>query len=402
MANPTSNFGWQMPTPVDLVTDLPADFEVFGQAVDSSLADLKGGTTGQILAKNSNTDMDFVWSSPNPGDITAVTAGTGITGGGTSGDVTVSFDQANFGGGQFAAGKNKMINGDFGIWQRGTSFSNPANGAYTADRYIILYNGTGSTRTYSQQTFTPGAAPVAGYEDQYFWRLNQSVAGSGGTFNVMAQYIEDVRTFAGQPVTFSFWAKADEARTLNANIIQNFGSGGSAEVVTAVTLTSSGVLTTSWQRYTGTITVPSVTGKTIGTSSFLKVEVGFPLNTAMTIDLWGMQLEYGSVATPFQTATGTIQGELAACQRYFQALSAFGCAGYASGAAESVMNTLPFVTAMRAQATITITSNGTTSRLTSAQIQNSSTTSAVLQIVASGAGFAGIYGGTTATASAEL
>ena len=61
MANPTSNFNWQMPTPTDLVTDLPADFEVFGQAVDSSLADLKGGTSGQVLAKNSNTDMDFVW-----------------------------------------------------------------------------------------------------------------------------------------------------------------------------------------------------------------------------------------------------------------------------------------------------------------------------------------------------
>jgi hypothetical protein len=61
MANPTSNFNWQMPTPTDLVTDLPADFEVFGQAVDTSLADLKGGTTDQVLAKNSNTDMDFKW-----------------------------------------------------------------------------------------------------------------------------------------------------------------------------------------------------------------------------------------------------------------------------------------------------------------------------------------------------
>ena len=61
MANPTSNFNWQMPTASDLVTDLPADFEVFGQAVDTSLADLKGGTTDQVLAKNSNTDMDFKW-----------------------------------------------------------------------------------------------------------------------------------------------------------------------------------------------------------------------------------------------------------------------------------------------------------------------------------------------------
>ena len=61
MSNPTTPFSWQMPTATDLVTDLPADFEVFGQAVATSMADLLGGTTGQVLAKNSNTDMDFVW-----------------------------------------------------------------------------------------------------------------------------------------------------------------------------------------------------------------------------------------------------------------------------------------------------------------------------------------------------
>lgn len=88
MANPTSNFGWQMPTSTDLVTDLPADFETFGQAVDTSLADLKGGTTGQVLTKNSNTDMDFVWSS-EAGDISSITASSPLTGGGTSGAVTV-------------------------------------------------------------------------------------------------------------------------------------------------------------------------------------------------------------------------------------------------------------------------------------------------------------------------
>jgi hypothetical protein len=78
MSNPTSNFNWQMPTSTDLVTDLPADFEVFGQAVDTALADLKGGSTGQVLAKNSGTDMDFTWIEQDDSTL-AFNAQTGTT-----------------------------------------------------------------------------------------------------------------------------------------------------------------------------------------------------------------------------------------------------------------------------------------------------------------------------------
>jgi hypothetical protein len=95
MTNPTTNFGWQMPTPTDLVTDLPADFEVFGQAVDTSMADLKGGTTGQILSKTTNTDMDFTWITNDVGDITAVNVTAPITGGGSSGAVTIGVSAAS-------------------------------------------------------------------------------------------------------------------------------------------------------------------------------------------------------------------------------------------------------------------------------------------------------------------
>jgi hypothetical protein len=89
MAN-TTNFNWETPDDTDLVKDGAAAIRTLAGAIDTSLVDLKGGTSGQILAKATNTDMDFAWVTNDVGDITEVVAGTGISGGGTSGSVTIT------------------------------------------------------------------------------------------------------------------------------------------------------------------------------------------------------------------------------------------------------------------------------------------------------------------------
>ena len=221
--------------------------------------------------------------------------------------------------GNYAAGKNKVINGDFRIAQRGTSFSIAAQSTYTLDRFITTYSTALPTAwTVSQQTFTPGTAPVSGYEGANYLRSAVTNIGTA-TVPSISHRIEDVRTFAGQSVTYSFWAKAHANCTISVSSTQVFGTGGSAAVDALAT--TSQAITTSWVRYSFTYTVPSISGKTIGTNSYINVRFNHPNGQNSTVDIWGLQLEEGSVATAFQTATGTLQGELAACQRYYYRMS---------------------------------------------------------------------------------
>ena len=227
----------------------------------------------------------------------------------------------------FVAGKNKIINGDFAINQRAFS-STTTQSTYMFDRWPANFSVASGTTTYTAQTFTTGAAPVAGYESTNYLQIATSGQAASNDFATVSQRIENVQTFAGQKVTLSFWAKtASGTSTVAPSLEQYFGTGGSSNTQTPM---GNITVTTSWARYTTTVTLPSLTGKTIGANnnalnmflftsagSGLSVYVTTPFIQNATISFWGVQLEAGSVATPFTTATGTVQGELAACQRYF-------------------------------------------------------------------------------------
>ena len=184
MANPTTYFGWVMPNSADLVTDLPADFNVFGQGVDTSMQDLLGGTTGQILSKTSATNMDFTWINNDTGDITGVTAGTGITGGGTSGTVTVTNEMATAittsgdlvqgtGSGTFArlgtgtSGQYLTTNGTTNSW------ATPASGGMT----LI------STTTLTGASITLSSIPAT-YKNLYIVIRNAKAVNNGVPINM--------------------------------------------------------------------------------------------------------------------------------------------------------------------------------------------------------------------------
>ena len=337
----TTNFGWQTPDDTDLVKDGAAAIRTLGSAIDTSLVDLKGGTTGQVLSKNTNSDMDFTWVTPDDadaiqnsivdakGDLIAASANDtpARLAVGNNGDTLVADSSASTGlrwQGNFAAGKNAIINGDFRINQRGFT-STTTDGAFGFDRWFLA--AADGTTTYTPQTFTPGAAPVAGYEAINFARIVSTGQTLSSAYSWLRHRIEDVRVFANQTATVSFWAKAATGTPkIAVELAQQFGSGGSSQVATYAGQVT---LSTSWARYSVTIAVPSITGKTIGAGSSLTLNLMFSAGSdynsrsgslgiqSNTFDIWGVQVEAGSVATAFQTATGTLAGELAACQRYY-------------------------------------------------------------------------------------
>jgi hypothetical protein len=242
-----------------------------------------------------------------------------------------AIDTSLWNSGYGQAGKNKIVNGDFTINQRSfTSISAGTVTSYGFDRW--LNSGSGGTITYTAQTFTLGAAPVAGYEARNYIDVQTTGQTLTNTSTRLDQRIESVRTFAGQTATFSFWAKAASGTPkIAVELDQQFGTGGSPSA-RVTTYAGQVTLSTLWARYSVTVAVPSISGKTIGTSGGdylaldLWVSAGSDFNARTgslgiqtnTFSIWGVQAEYGSKMTPFQTASGgSIQNELAMCQRYY-------------------------------------------------------------------------------------
>lgn len=221
--------------------------------------------------------------------------------------------------------KNKLINGDFDIWQRGTSQT--SGGYRSADRW--WFNDVGTTRVASRQTFTLGQTEVPGNPTYYIKDVVSSVSGADNSCSFM-QRVERVQTLAGKTATLSFWAKADSSKNIAIEFTQDFGTGGTPSSSVFGIGAQLVALTTTWTKYIITIDVPSVFGKTIGTNGddwfgvrfWFDAGSNYASRTANLgqqsgiFDIAQVQLEEGVVATPFEQRPIGLELEL--CQRYYE------------------------------------------------------------------------------------
>jgi hypothetical protein len=241
--------------------------------------------------------------------------------------------------GSMAGGKNPIINGGFDIWQRGTTTAGAtgSSSGYAADRWQGYRGGFASGMTLSRQvTGDTTNLPFV----QYCARVQRDSANTGTNVVAISQNLESAMAipYAGKNIVVSFYARAganySSASSVLSFVIYN-GTGTDQNGTTGAGYTGSNLvvsqnvtLTTTWQRFNVTATIPSTA------TEFYTNFAYTPVGTAGVndyFDVTGVQLEVGSVATQFTRAGGTIQGELAACQRYYYRSTpgtTYGTVGY--------------------------------------------------------------------------
>ena len=201
-----------------------------------------------------------------------------------------------------AGRKNIFINGDFSVNQRGT-------GATTGGTYLTADRWKAGATTVTFET-------VANDRDLSIANMLKVTSHTNG-YGIIVQAAEDVRTTSGQNVTLSFWAKTANFSSFRLEFQQNFGSGGSGTVTVVDNASYFSVPNTGWNQYTATIAMPSISGKTVGTSSYLNMVLGPNSGTSNGITYYSeVQLELGSVATDFEHRS--YGEELDLSQRYYQ------------------------------------------------------------------------------------
>tara|TARA_R110000868_G_scaffold216396_1_gene466528 strand:+ start:4194 stop:5438 length:1245 start_codon:yes stop_codon:yes gene_type:complete len=262
-----------------------------------------------------------------------------------------------------ALSPNYIINGGFDVNQRALT-STTTSGSFGFDRWSFL--GTDGTVTYSAQTFSLGAYADVNYEATNFARIVTSGQTANNARADLRQPVEDVKSLAGQEVTVSFWAKAASGSPKIAlEVSQNFGAGGSSFNPKYF---GQATLSTGWQRFAFTATLDSLSGKTIGVRPSLIVDLWVSAGSnndartgslgiqSNTFDIWGVQLEAGDTATSFKRNSSNLQGELAACQRYyirFGSSAAYDSVCIANGLTTTTMRSqIPLPSEMRAAPTL--------------------------------------------------
>jgi hypothetical protein len=265
-----------------------------------------------------------------------------------------------------ALSPNYILNGAFEINQRAFTSSNASGNAYMMDRFYHTNAGS-PLATFSLQQFDPGTL-VGGLQPKQHLRVVTTGQSGSDVNTLVRQPIEDVTLLAGQTITISFYAKAASGTPKIAIAgDQQFGTGGSPstrvrDYIGQVTLS------TSWERKSLTYTVPSISGKTLGTTPntsywalFIYFSAGSNEDTfngslgiqSNTFDIWGLQIETGPVATPFKRNAPSIQAELAACQRYYQQYS--GLIYISNNFSTGYRSNIQFPVTMRVSPSVTVT-----------------------------------------------